>query len=259
MSPRGAPSAASDFMRNGASTATFGASATYAATDDPDFQDWFKGSKASEPNGQPVLVFRGEHGRRDRRRIQSRHAAISFGDVETAILYATDPNDQSLLVEEPRVMPAYLHIANPIVKDTGDPFIDLARLQVALGRDEAVRIALKFESHIRDTGFWYENVQPEFQSIGVGDFLKRFPERLSELYFQIFVYLDDFEEVAKLRAAGFDGAIHCGFGDNGTDPEYKVFNEGQIAPAAAWLAPDEARAFDAEWHASCQSAPRMRA
>lgn len=234
-----------------------GAAVTYAIPDDPDFQDWFQGSKAVGQDGRPVLVFRGEHGRQDCRRIQSRCAAISFGDLETAILYASDPNDRSLVAEEPRIMPAYLHIANPLVTDTSDPFIDLKRLEEMFGREEAVRIALKFEASIRDTGFWYENVQPEFRSISVADFLESFPERLPELYFQIFVYLNDAEEVAKLKAAGIDGAIHCGFGDNATDPEYKVFDEGQIAPAAAWLPPDEVRQFAAEWEARRMLAPRM--
>lgn len=226
----------------------------YAQLDDPDFHAWFKGSRAAHADGHPILVFRGEHGRRTRRRFQCRHAAISFGDVETAIAYAEDPNDHRDRVASPRVLPAYLDIRKPFVVNTGDPFIDLSKIAAALGRDEAVRLAIKFEDDIRNTGHWMENVEAD----SVEEFLKTSPERLGELYFLIHRYLDDAEEVARLKAAGFDGAIHCGFGDNATDPEYKVFDEGQVAPAGPWMSPGEAREFAAEWHARRIPAP-MRA
>lgn len=222
---------------------------TYAALDDPDFHDWFRNSKAADETGHPLLVFRGEHGRRDRRRFQTRHAAISLGDLETAILYATDPNDHQDVVEEPRIVAAYLDIQNPIMNDASDPFIGLDVIESALGRAEALRIALKFSSYIVETGHWIDDIEPETAMLGVEEFLARFPERLGELYFQAFVYLNDADEVAALKRANFDGAIHCGFGDNGTEVEYKVFNEGQIAPAAPWMSPDKAREFAAEWEA----------
>jgi hypothetical protein len=168
-----------------------------------------------------------------------------------------DPNDHGDVVEEPRVVPAYLDIQNPVMNDPSDPFIGLAVIEAALGRDQAVRIAHKFASHITDTGFWYETVRPELEIYDVATFLDRFPERLDELYFQAFIYLNDADEVAILGKAGFDGAIHCGFGDNGTEVEYKVFNEGQIAAAAPWLTPDEARQFAADWEARRVSAPAM--
>ena len=207
--------------------------------EDEDFRTWFEGSKAVDRSGKPVLVFRGEHGEPDARLFQTRWGALSFGDFETAKLYANDPNDHRDRVFCPRIMPAYLKITNPIINTPGDPFLDLSRIEEALGRDEAVRLAHKFAAKIRDTGFWYELKKERHMS--VPEFLERFPERLSELYFQAFDYLNDDEEVARLRKANFDGAIHCGFGDNGTEVEYKVFDVSQVRTATdQWLDLEEA-------------------
>lgn len=215
--------------------------------EDESFRTWFEGSKAVDRAGKPVLVFRGEHGKPGRRLFQTRWGALSFGDFETAKLYATDPNDHRDLVFRPRIMPVYLKITNPIINTPSDPFFDLSRVQQAFGRDEAVRLAHKFAPQIRGTGFWYE-LEADSSIRSVPEFLKKHPERLGELYFQAFDYLNDAEEVARLRKAGFDGGIHCGFGDNGTEVEYKVFDVSQVRTATdRWLDPDEAMEFAARF------------
>ncbi len=210
---------------------------------DDDFRAWFEGSKAVDRTGNPALVFRGEHGKPDRRVFQTRWGALSFGDFETAKLYATDPNDHRDRIFQPRIMPAYLKITNPIINNPHDPFLDLARIEKTMGRDEAVRLAHKFARQIRGTGFWYE-LKEESDIRSVPEFIKKHPERLGELYFQAFDYLNDAEEVARLQKANFDGAIHCGFGDNGTEVEYKVFDVSQVKTATnRWLGLEEAMEF----------------
>lgn len=208
-----------------------------------DFSERLASSKVVDTDGSPLLVFRGEHGRPDGRRFQCRHGSISFGDLAAAKIYASSPNDHRDMVHEPRIMPAYLCISNPIINCSTDPFIDLSIIEKALGHNEAMRIAHKFADSIENTGYWYE-LSHRMRGQGVIDLLKRHPEQLSELYFQAFNYLDDADEVAILRKAGFDGAAHCGFGENATDPEYKVFDETQIIPASLrWLALNEVESF----------------
>ena len=54
------------------------------------------------------------------------------------------------------------------------------------------------------------------------------PDLLLQLYFEVYALLDDPAEVALLRAAGYDGAIHGGSGETAMEPEYRVFSEDQV-------------------------------
>ncbi len=192
------------------------------------FRDWFGDSKVVDTDGKPLVVYRGEHGISDEQ-IQSRRGSISFGNKEAADLYAKNPNDRGDKAAAPRVIPAYLRIENPIVNDSSDPFIDLATIERALGRDEAVRIARKFAGDIVHTNNWEEGFAEQYDS--VGSMLDAEPDRVGELYFDVFRLLDDASEVAKLKAAGFDGAIHGGNGETALETEYRVFDRSQIKSA----------------------------
>jgi hypothetical protein len=44
----------------------------------------------------------------------------------------------------------------------------------------------------------------------------------------MYVLLDDADEVARLRAKGFDGAIHGGNGETALEPEYRVFSAQKV-------------------------------
>jgi hypothetical protein len=44
----------------------------------------------------------------------------------------------------------------------------------------------------------------------------------------VYALLDDPAEVALLRAAGYDGAIHGGSGETAMEAEYRVFSEDQV-------------------------------
>jgi hypothetical protein len=209
---------------------------------DKEFLAWFGNSCVVDANGAPLLVFRGEHGRREGSAFQSRLGAISFADVESAAIYARRPNDRSELPRDSRVMPAYLRIERPFMLEPDDPYLELSTIVDALGQTEARRIAIKFEAWIRQTDNWDRIQVGAGSEISVSDFIDRYPHRLTKLYFLAYPLLDDPEETAKLRAAGFDGAVHAGNAVTAGKPEFKVFGPESIMPAASsWLSPEEAQ------------------
>ena len=202
--------------------------AAYAVTNTPEFKRWFGDSKVVDEKGKPLIVYRGEHGPGSGE-VESRAGSISFGSREAANLYAESPNDRRETAVAPRVMPAYLRIEKPFIDNRDDPFIDLGELERRLGRKEAARIARKFADDIEYTGNWDENFRGKYES--VADLLARDPQRLGELYFDAYKLFDDGAEVARIKAAGYDGAIHVGNGETAGELEYKVFDRSQIKSA----------------------------
>ena len=199
-----------------------------------EFHDWFGKSCATNPDGTPAVIYRGEHGAPlNDRQFHSRLNSLSFcGDPASASTYAMRPNVHKDVAQAPRVSPVYLKIEKPIIKNLDDPFIDLAHIEKELGRKEAIRIANKFASDIEYTGNWDENYACKYAS--VVDLLKRQPQELRNLYFDTFKYLDDQKEVVLLRKKGYDGAIHVGNGETSASIEYRVFASSQVRSAIDW-------------------------
>lgn len=200
---------------------------------------WLGESRVLDVDGKPLVVYRGEHGVNAPSSVglRSRLGSLTFGSAATASTYAKEPNDRlhDHEAHSPVVVPAYLRIERPIVESPDDPFIDVSRLIETLGIDQARRIAFKFRDHIENTGRWQEDFADANPS--VGDFIQQAGEDdLSALYFEVYPVLDDPAEVALLRAAGFDGAIHGGSGVSAMEPEYRVFDAHQVLPAidAGW-------------------------
>lgn len=198
---------------------------------DRKLQDWFGKSLATNPDGTPTVVYRGEHGAPpEGQQFHSRLNSLSFSaDPAVASTYAMRPNVQKDVAQAPRVSPVHLKIEKPIINNLEDPFIDLAHIEKELGQEEAMRIAKKFSSDIEYTGNWDENYAGKYAS--VADLLKRHPQELRNLYFDTFKYLDDPEEVSLLRKKGYDGAIHVGNGETSTSIEYRVFDPSQVRSA----------------------------
>ena len=196
-----------------------------------EFQDWFGKSHATNSNGSPAVVYRGEHGTPPKdEQFHSRLNSLSFSaDPAAASTYAMYPNVHKDVAQAPRVSPVHLKIEKPIINNLEDPFIDLAHLEKELGRKEATRIARKFSNDIEYTGNWDENYAGKYTS--VADLLKRRPQELKKLYFVAFKYLDDPKEVALLRKKGYDGAIHMGNGETSTSTEFRVFDPSQVRSA----------------------------
>ncbi|MGY3582199.1 hypothetical protein [Bradyrhizobium sp. USDA 4350] len=228
-------------------------------TGDPVFRARFEDSRVIDEDGAPLLVFRGEHGARDDNFVQCRVAAISFGTLEAAVTYATKPNSYSdNPPKEPRVLPAFLSLRRPFINDPDDPFVDLGMVQKVLGYEEALRVGRKFADAIENTNNW-EDISEELRTVKTPNptvlgWLRKRPD-VSRLYFDAYDYFDDEKEMSKLRALGFDGAIHAGTSETFSQREYKVFDPAQILPASPrWLTPDEAREFAVEWEARRASA-----
>lgn len=196
-----------------------------------DFQDWFGKSHATNPDGTPAVVYRGEHGTPAAdKQFHSRLNSLSFcNDPAAASIYAMHANVHKDVAQAPRVSPVYLKIEKPIINNLQDPFIELAHIEKELGQREATRIAKKFSSDIEYTSNWDENYAGEYAS--VADLLARNPQELKNLYFDTFRYLDDPEEVALLQKKGYDGAIHVGNGETWTSIEYRVFDPSHVRSA----------------------------
>jgi len=190
------------------------------------FWHWFDDSVVVDLHGRPVLVYRGEYGAPDSAPVLStRLGSLSFGDRETAFGYARHPNKSGDVRTYPRVHAAYLAIGNPVVNQPDDPFIELTTLEAVLGRNNATRIAKKLATWIMQTSPW---VNGEIRANSVEEFLDTHPDGLARLYVQAFPLLDDPEEVAHMKAAGFDGAIHGGAGLNAGGVEYRVFDPDSV-------------------------------
>jgi len=200
------------------------------ATETAAFKAWFGDSVVKDEAGKPLVVYRGQHsGASDP---ETRLGSYTFGDRATASLYAMEPNDatQDRVAEAPFVIPAYLSIQKPILNQAdGDPYIDFDKLVDALGLDETVAI-LRADMDLRDaaenTSAWQEGPGEEYASIS--EMLDKAPARVRELAALAFNVLDKPSVVAALKAAGFDGAVHGGFGENTGETEYRVFDPAQI-------------------------------
>lgn len=196
------------------------------------FWNWFDGSVVIDLHGRPVVAYRGEYGAPDSVPVLStRLGSLSFGDRETALGYAHHPNKPGDVPTHPRVHAAYLAIGNPVVNHPDDPFIELTTLEAVLGRNNAERIAKKLATWIMQTSPW---VNGEIRAKSVDEFLDTHPDGLARLYVQAFPLFDDPEEVAHMRAYGFDGAIHGGAGLNAGGVEYRVFDADSV-----WEVPSE--------------------
>lgn len=195
------------------------------------FADWFASSMVVNDDGSARKVFRGEHGETDDGVVQSRLPSITFTECAAAASsYAMEPNDHRMRPQQPRVVCAYLRIANPILNQPDDPFAELGDVARHLGETFARTMAIRYAGHVENTSNWLEDVGIGYA--GVEEFLVANPKGLSRLYMVAYPLLDDPEFVAQARAAGFDGAIHIGNGQTASLLEYRVFDHAQIRFAA---------------------------
>lgn len=187
---------------------------------------WGGRSKVVDTEGNLIPVFRGQHGADDSCG-ETLLGSLSFGSAAGASAYATSPNVTTMVVQAPKVFPVYLNIEKPFVECPDDPFFDLSRYNELFGLEETRRIAVKFKNYVEHTNAWLE-MSEEHGIETVVELAELRPDLLLELYFEVYALLDDPAEVAILRAAGYDGAIHGGSGETALEPEYRVFSEDQV-------------------------------
>jgi len=182
-------------------------------------------------------VYRGEHGAEaPETGFHTRLPSISFGSKRAAEIYARKPNNRTdLFAARPRVRCFQITIENPILDDPDDPFVDVSLLIEKLGEPFARQMALRHAEHIRHTNNWEEEFSGHFDS--VEDLLARAPERLGELYMNAYPLLDDPDFIAAAAAAGFDGAIYAGTGENALEAEYRIFSADQALELTDVVAP----------------------
>ena len=202
--------------------------------DTPEFKAWFKDSKVVDAEGKPLLVFRGEHGATKDGDLQTKLGTYTFiADSRIASEYAQYPNDDTDTAEQPRVVPAYLRIENPVIENRDDPFVDMSDLIEKFGLDEVKKIAVRTaERGIENTGNWMEDEAGLYKGLdSVRQLVREKPELLSTLYMDAYVLLDDKDFVSLAKSKGYDGAIHIGNGISAVDVEYRVFSKEQIKSA----------------------------
>lgn len=187
-------------------------------------QIWGARSKVVDNEGRLLPVFRGQHGALEHCG-ETLLGSLSFGSRDAANTYALSPNNLKMALWAPKVYPVYLDIQNPFVHTPDDPFMDLSHYAGIFGLEETRRLAAKFEAHITNTNAW-EDVSSDFETVEA--LAGQRPDLLMELCLQLYPLLDDADEVARLKAAGFDGAIHAGSGETMLESEYRVFSPEQV-------------------------------
>ena len=155
--------------------------------------------------------------------------SLSFGSLSAATVYAKEPNDRTRdrMAADPRVRGYTLNIKKPFVNLKDDPFIDLAEVRRKLGPAAVRRIVQDTElsNRIMNTNNWEENFAQEFDS--PAEVAEKAPERVDQLYLDLYSVLDDARLVQMMRKKGFDGAIHQGMALNFDEIEYRVFDPAQ--------------------------------
>lgn len=68
--------------------------------------------------------------------------------------------------------------------------------------------------------------------MSAGEYLKLHPEALTSLYTLAFPVFDNHTYVEWFRQAGFDGAVHGGWGASNCETEYRVFDASQVISGA---------------------------
>jgi hypothetical protein len=198
-------------------------------------------TKVVNEYGEPVIVYRGQHrGDAAPEFLESTVASFSFGDADIATTYAEQPNygDKFYWGKAPAVMPAYLKIENPFVNygchsnSSCEPFIDIstAIARLNLTQEEAFELARFGSEGIQNTNNW-EEISKEFDVHSIDELIEQHPEKVPDLFFEIFYMLDDHRWVNRIKEAGYDGAIYGGSGENEAEAEYRVFDQSQAIPA----------------------------
>lgn len=196
---------------------------------DRSLNDRLAASVVRDAEGQPIRVYRGEHGQ-GAGQPTTRLGSISFSsDPDVASTYAMYPNDHRDTPQNPLIIPAYLDITNPFLNDPDDPFMDLSKLKAVLSPEDFDYVVNAYSDHIMNTSNWDEDFSPYYSH--PTEAIADDPANIDKLYLDAYPILDDFRVINALKQVGFDGAIYGGSGESAMTPEYRVFDAKQIIPA----------------------------
>lgn len=202
-------------------------------TNTPAFKRWFGNSLVVDEGGDPLVVYRGEHGKTEDGDVQTLIGSYTFiAERDIANTYAESPNDYRVQPEASRVVPAYLRIENPVINNRDDPFWEFSDIIEKFGLEEAKRLAIKHADSIENTGNWMDDEDGQYAGLdSVKQLVKEKPELISTLYMDAYPLLDDKEFVELATSKGYDGGIHVGNGESAMETEYRVFSKNQIKSA----------------------------
>jgi hypothetical protein len=191
----------------------------------PHIAEKIQGTLVVDEQGQPLLVYRGEHGAKgsSKAQLETLLGSMSFGEIDIAAHYAESPNQRhaSRFDLVPRVYPVYLAIRQPIM-NRHDTFIEFPEMVEAIGEEQAKRFMIKHQGSAMNTDNW-GNINDEDLYEDIRDMAKKAPELMEELYVELYHLLDDPEFVKLAKAAGYDGAIYGSSGAGAGQMEYRVF------------------------------------
>jgi hypothetical protein len=169
-------------------------------------------------------VYRGQYC--GNKYINSLLPSISFGDKETALKYATNPNRRGSIIIEPLVFKCNITIENPIINNMDESFIDFIHLINNFSLSELNPIILELEHRIMSTDNWIEKYSNKYTSVNEALIIDN--NIILDLYVEAYYLLDNKEFINLLTYKGYDGAIFRGNGFTSNKIEYRVFCKKQL-------------------------------
>lgn len=182
------------------------------------------GTLVKGEDGTPLIVYRGERSFNSQPGFHTLLPSLSFGSLAAARQYAEGTYLES--ASDPRIFECHLNIQKPLF-NRADPFIDFPEIVAVVGFDLALKLAIRYQDYAINTDNWRCYLDPGDRYHGVAELYAAEPDKLEQLYTNIFPILDDPEFVEAAKAAGYDGAIYNGTGANLAELEYRIFDAGQ--------------------------------
>jgi hypothetical protein len=173
--------------------------------------------------GEPLVVYRGERHNPDTSKFHSRLPSLSFAGLEAASQYSIRDWD---VATKSHIHEVFLNIQNPVF-NSEDPFIEYPEIEAVVGKELATALVIRHSDHVMNTGNWNEHLDPGMAYRNVAELLAAQPEKIEDIYLDIYPILDDVEFVHTAQKAGYDGAIYIGTGANMQESEYRIFDASQ--------------------------------
>jgi hypothetical protein len=185
------------------------------------FRRWFAGSWVVDDRGQPLLVYRGEHGEDTSELVRSRmgSSVLSFTDSADLASHFAMERYREGETPTPRLVPVYLRIKNPVitpddVDQTGEEFTVSTQTMIdRVGRAAVKKVFDELRPGLMD--------DPEYALPPFG-------------------YLNNLAFVKAAKKKGYDGALFLGdyllfekgrYINFGKCMEYRPFSLEQVWPA----------------------------
>jgi len=165
---------------------------------------------------------------------------FSFGTRSAAEIYASNPNDQSLMsgiAMSPKIFSAKLAVekvyCRTSIKDT-DPYFDLDMIGEEFGLDVLLSIVSEASPAIEDTG-GFADIYDETGLSLIG-MVKAWPEHVKQLPpVPAYLALQVPEFVEAVQAAGDDAVAFGGSGETALEMEWHIFDGSKAICAETGL------------------------